>query len=994
MKSLREKGNELYNNGEPGKAMELYEEAVKAGDDIARANISAAAYECGLYDRALIEAKSAMEFISREDQTIDAAAVARFRTLSKRAARIEILRRNWDEAEYHLERSKDVGRKQYELFKFGRRCGVFCSEDVGELYKFPLMEGMFRSPPVTKKDPFIPWSHQKPWSMMDGPMSWKGSEYNISRRRIPDYASKSQKTLALDVKRRASKDGDPIRLFVGGAEDGRVVFETLRDIYNKSHLQRNPPQVHILINDTREEVLARIIVMLVLFYELGGVKIDTTDMSTNFATSKKGRSQAKKACAKSQQRFEKDKEHAKALDMATMVYHAYVSPFVLPHHHQRLFKLVSSLAEESVPYSWISMLDPNSGELLRDVYAFWAKDSVDSKTMDRYVTITEEEKKRRDDVFQRKWDAHWNAIKGNADGIPIPGTDMEFPVPPLSVLKNRGRGKDGMERAFEGLDQSMDPLVVKMLKEKCNALGRKPRSHWDNLKIPTVHSLYEEDLLRKERTVAPPVELWAKYSKHVEITEKSAQEGSRKRLSTNRLWKPNITAIPMDINEVSGSVWLDEDNYAPNLVFDNIANIARTHQDGRKFKRCWFDHCSPWFTGVAEAVRYLVDTGALHLKFHVGDMHEASLRQERASFDCIWLSNRPEYTHFLGMAVFFAPLLRRKDRPGFIIHEIETTIDMYDHLMHYIHSSTYLTSVEECEKALGLKFSGGALHGPRPYWSDVPKMTGAGLPRSEFHAWLYRILLSILFPPMVDGSQYRRELYPLTLVSFFEILVRCVEVGYPKHWVAFYIESIFKHMWDSTAIPPTSSPCHLHHTAGSLGGERARMHIRPMMPEFRAVCCYYMKKRLPFGIFLDCSRPRWYTWPPEVINALKVERRGNDYMAHPCVGLAMINPKYVEILTVLDLENTLRECRNDYALFSKKNIFLHTVVKWVMSRKKKELAVYMTDHDNSIYIKKNYVAYLYRTDNYVPLYPCFPLPMSRSVPRSKVNQSRQAVVSS
>lgn len=993
--SLRQKGNEYYRGGDFRKAIVAYKAAAALGDVKARGNISAALYEAGDYDEALASATEVLSALtSGSEADVGSEKNGGIQLISRlisRMCRLGILQRKWEMVR-RAPLLRDLPgasiREMLEILDDGVKCGVM-SDNEGMLGGMdggkPLMKGLMRSTPWTRAFPMNQWSNGSPFSMIDGPVREERGEWLERGKQKLAYGKEHMTELRLDVVERG-KNGEEIKILSGGCGDGRHCFETLRDVYltvKKERLTKKDwPKVHMVVNDIRDETLARAVVMSVLFHKLGSVKEELirTDME-GFVKNDEGCAKAKKATKRCQKRLEKDKEYAEALDTATLVYHTYMSPFLLPNHQKKLIEVIKSLAStSSSPVPWITTSNQGVWDRLRKVFVYWATDPVDVLALDEHISLPLGQKKIKDDMMARK------GVPGNnlnVEPVERMGAVANFPVVKVDTDTMNKISRNG-----EG-EAAMDALPRAQREQIMAAMGMSQRIMTDpsyvapdfgNSELQSVEGVLEECLIRQEKIIAPPAELWAKYKDYIKLSSKTGKEPR----SLKKMWKPNVTAVPFEVEEAISNAYLDDDD-APttyNHLLENIISISEMTRNNYTLRRGFFDHVSFWFVEVGAAVKNLADAGLLKLEFDLGDMHELAARQERKSFDVCNGSNCMDYTHTLNSLVFFAPLLREKGRPGLMIQDIRVAPEIFTHLTEFVHSATLLTSMDEMKSALNISYAGGSLFGPLPYWSIG---RGAKLSRSALEAWLQRLLLSITYPPEIGSTVMSREIYSFTLVAFFEVLVRLVdEVGYPKHWIAHFLETVIQDKFMTSANAPTQSPNPLRSTYDSYSREKKEVNMDPIIPEFTAVLTYYAYGRLPLGVCVRLSKPHWYKWPKSIVRDLNIcGIKPGEFMSFACVGLVLLDPRFKDI-SFKYLTNLLRECRRNINKFGENDISIFTSVRLRCGTQRDDnhLSIYMTEMHYAAMAKHGFTGILIRVDSWEPLWPLHKLPLALATPES------------
>lgn len=902
--ALRAKGNELYSAGDLEEALSTYQAAVDSGDDLARGNVSAALYELGRYNDAILSSVEAARYIRKHGDRDDEKYEARIAKLWIRAATCALLEQKWDEAEKYAIEAGEKGEEIVKTVK-SRNKKKMSMKNYEEERKLPMIDAIVRPVPYTRKFAMVAWSHGEPLSMIDGPIACPGSEHfgrweggSEEARRV---GKEVRKKMRIDLKG-CGEDGEKVNIFMGGVGDCRHIFETLRDVHGSIKEGESLPDVRIVVNDIREEVLARAVVMFALFFELGRFDKDLIlGDAKGYSDDTKGRANAQKDVKESQIRFEKDEKYSEALDFANLVYHAYISPFLLPHHHAKVLKLVKSLAAaKSSPYPWITTEDAKVWEQLRVVFEFWASDPVDVDGMDKYTP------------------------------------------------DNNFDGSSAMRKLVFGGKMQVD--------------------------FPTLFSRWEEELIKVEKVVAPSASLWEKYSKQAKLSKGRCGERS----SVKHDWKPNFTIYAMDNILTAAAYRESEHHYAP---LANIENICQHSKNGVALGRSFFDKVSFWFVEVAQAVRALAKAGVLKLDFALGDMHKVAVCQDRRAFDRCFGSNVSDYCHFVNGMLFLGPLLKDCDRPGYLIHDIRLAPELYTDLTEYFHSNTLLTSVDDCNRVFGLKLAGGSLFGPLPYYTPA---IGEKMKRSDLESWLHRLLLAIAFPPRIKCTEMNREISSLTMVSFLEVLVRLVEIGYPKHWIAGFLETIMKQTIMSSASPPKRSPNPVSHSLAMMEKKKIPLATGVLLMEIRSLLGHYLDGRLPFGIPSTFPNSHWYGFPEQVRKMLLVGPQGDtkDFMTHPCLGI-MIYKATFEKQSIGLMKERLQTCRRNWREFADPHweyLSLFSAFKWSLTFEKNDrsLSMYLCEDLRHFLANNCGVAYIIRIDEWMVMEPGLQIPMRLS----------------
>eukprot|EP00172_Hildenbrandia_rubra_P000808 Plantae.Rhodophyta-Hildenbrandia_rubra.ctg14566.p1 GENE.Plantae.Rhodophyta-Hildenbrandia_rubra.ctg14566~~Plantae.Rhodophyta-Hildenbrandia_rubra.ctg14566.p1 ORF type:complete len:971 (-),score=165.82 Plantae.Rhodophyta-Hildenbrandia_rubra.ctg14566:421-3333(-) len=957
---LRERGNELYGQGDLEGALCHYLPAAKEHNDhLSAANATAALYELGYYFECIKECmETALWF--RNHSMDDLTNRPRAMRLMQRAATCLLVERNWDYAVSLGELAEEDGEQVEEAGKsaldIGSKGMIREKEaDDGEERLGPLMPGCVRGALNGGIYEMIVFSHGPPYSMLDGGTVIPGiekmgrdEEMRVGFKERVDGETEGLKNKINVLKR--GRDKDDIEIYCGGVGDGRHVFETLRDYYDtveKGDLKTSQngvglPKIHFVLNDVRVETLARILLMFVLFYKLENVDTDLfmSDCENVIPRNKKSYAQAAMNIDKCQQRFLEDKKYAEAIEYATLVYHCYVSAYLLPNHYEEVMKVVTSLASsEASPYPWLTTDDPKMWDSLRNVYKFWSAKTFRPGEFDKYITGPSG---CSDSALQMKLQKGFKP-----KNLQIRNIAMD-----LENMKLIADG-DGLKAVPDSEREQIVTWVMEWQKTQREGGDQKPVPE-----LPATYAGLEERLIRREKIVAPAVEMFGKYEDFIDPDSKKL-----KKRSLRSLWKPNITWLSMRSDKEKLDYFTDNDDPFDNHdVVDNIATFPGTRRKAYVLRRGYFDHAAYWFAGVGKAVRYLADAGLLKIDFAGGEMHQIATHQRQESFDIVNLNNVPDYTHLVNAFVFLGPLLRPRESSR-MLQDIRVAPERYNSVEDYALSNTQLMALTDCSKAFGLKFAGGSLHDYLKHWEPVTSHDL--LSREGLEAWLERILLATAFPPPVYISGGNVAIHSLTMTSFFEICVNLCRRGYKKHWLAHFLEQVAKNELTISAKTPRQSPCPVSGTLESAARPKAPVDLGSILPEFRALLSYYVSGRFPFGVSTVLSKSHWYAWPMKsefkrmvgLISELVTEDS-------PSLGVLFFSHKEekLSIPPEESIAKLLRKCQANPDLFAKHKLILSSVVRWSLEPESMDIAVYLTENDFNRMVKLNYVGIPIRTD--------------------------------
>jgi hypothetical protein len=116
--------------------------------------------------------------------------------------------------------------------------------------------------------------------------------------------------------------------------------------------------------------------------------------------------------------------------------------------------------------------------------------------------------------------------------------------------------------------------------------------------------------------------------------------------------------------------------------------------------------------------------------------------------------------------------------------------------------------------------------------------------RADVEHWLHTMLFKIALP--VCRDEFMAQVYsPLTFATFFRLLVRLYELGYPAHWLSDVVSSILNNQLHTTARFPRTSPL----TIAESKQKNTRIHvdIAPFLLELSNLAAMWLAE-LPFGI--------------------------------------------------------------------------------------------------------------------------------------------------
>ncbi|KAI9353816.1 hypothetical protein BDR26DRAFT_1002677 [Obelidium mucronatum] len=259
---------------------------------------------------------------------------------------------------------------------------------------------------------------------------------------------------------------------------------------------------------------------------------------------------------------------------------------------------------------------------------------------------------------------------------------------------------------------------------------------------------------------------------------------------------PNPAMIDFDFVELMGHIELSYDllDVAENLNGLDVPKEANDVFDC--FGRLFFNsaHCFKEMNVGVELCAGDIHSLGLELTRKnsvAAGMDEQSVPQ---LFDCILMSNIPDYTGLLNGLLIMSPLLKKTatttKNPAILRANVLFNTGIWKNYDHYVFSSTLLNDASETLHLLGAKVIRGGLWGDDPCWTfATPTLATDINSREQLIQWLHRLVLAISYPAPRDVRQAFFENSPLTLNTFL-LAIETVSKHVPLHWISGFLQEL------------------------------------------------------------------------------------------------------------------------------------------------------------------------------------------------------------
>ncbi|KAJ3096287.1 hypothetical protein HDU97_006045 [Phlyctochytrium planicorne] len=519
---------------------------------------------------------------------------------------------------------------------------------------------------------------------------------------------------------------EPFSVFLGGVGDARHLYVSLVDVHNKAKTAPKKQRmgkrlkVHFVLNDIQASALARDVFILVCLWKLKDIP-----------GTKEGLQEFKLL-------------HA-------VVYYAYLGILMPPTVFVRFVDLLSEMTEWGRLSDHCPIISLSNG--------LWAK----IKTRYNF----------------------WISIKDSARS---------------SDFLDNYRLPNYRAGSFDTPD--MNPVIAAMVdaayaKNQGNELEKLAGPNG----MPLLGCELEKIMFQKARLLWPPKDLEGCESSHT-LVNKMIKNGiyrTKETLSRTYIqdfregWRPNLTLIDKGWSEVASTHW----TFCPYDVMEQLYRYDWLGEPTTSTRL--YDWSENFFGQVVKALRFLTEgNNRLVLELSNEDLFrclsnygaDEEYRTEHGypvKFDRMFLSNVADYVGMLPVLAH-APRFLTRSPFSAIDSNILLNTSFFSGYGEFLFRSCGVRSATDAERAFGMKMTAGGLFDMvDPRWTHCGEVERKPLnqlfDREEFVAWIQRVAVVAIYPPMQDSHKVMRETFPMSLGGFFDLLVRLTEIGYPSHWI-------------------------------------------------------------------------------------------------------------------------------------------------------------------------------------------------------------------
>ncbi|KAH7922618.1 hypothetical protein BV22DRAFT_1070111 [Leucogyrophana mollusca] len=771
---LKNKGNEFFRTSKFVEAAKCYREAEIASpnDAVYPSNLSAALYESGQYAECIEplcrswgvlqdrQSSLALKLSNRLVKALLQGVLGGSLSIEELKSKSGVIRELESVAQEKTEPTPGSVTECVRMWQEWReveRASVQPSANVvqarNRLTKIPIFKSA-----INPSLPYYSVGNDAVMSLIDG---WEDGESPLKLNEL------------------SHEDLSQISILFGGVGDARHVFGTLIGMH-RAHKKLSPQKrasfhAHLTLLDIQDTALARDLCILMLINDL-------------------------------LERSDHDK--ITQVEIKATIFYVYVGIVMPSYCWDRLLdtikKLIHLLSENSAPTSLPSWLyvDASSKGPIIDALQYWATETTKSA-----AGFLRGHPGEAPDIFS-------NPI------LHGPGISSEY----KDMLQS------GQDRRRTQAAQALDALSMDQLRQfslipagVSDAEGRKLMAQQREELIDALVTLsmdgtsdaqlhHEVEWYKMTKAFVPPPELWPrhpgfeKYSIFKQPRQKFSQKAADMLASrVLKSWKPNLTLCDREsIDEGTG-----QRREYPDVHYDafgtvrHIESFNDEHLDDKLTEKNpdspAFLHVSRFFDAVVSALRGMA--GHVKLEILAGDLSEqlSKMRFDPSSsradsfpktYTRAWLSNVPDYTHgLLNMAVYLLPNLQCTKHSEMAANSLVNT-GMWKNGEEFCHNYTLLHP-RDLPRYLGCRLisndpmQGLLIMGNQP----LPRPLAELASRDELTTWLSRVLLDTLLPGH-GGKQTVRARMPNNLASFFGLLLRLQEIGYPGHWLSEFLTTI------------------------------------------------------------------------------------------------------------------------------------------------------------------------------------------------------------